>query len=156
MKKIITFVAVLAFTFSSTTPASASSQTLTIENVATVTFPTSVKLVSRGCQTINVKYTAPNLDATFGYIAFAISNADDQQVGGFWLNKGSLLTGAGPQLPTAKRLGTVKVKVCRNNWASASDENKGIRKKGTYEIWFTAVAQGEMSGPDIYSTITFK
>jgi len=136
-------------------PAFASEKTLEIPNVATITYPSTVKLVARGCQRIKFKYTAPNLDENFGYMVWAISDARDNQVGGVWFNKGKIMIQAGPQYPTAKRLGTVSVKICRNKWSTRWDDNIGA-KRGTYEVWLAAVPGGEMDAIDVYGTITFR
>jgi hypothetical protein len=137
------------------TPAVAGEKTLEIPNVATITYPSTVKLVPRGCQTIRFKYTAPDLDENFGYMTWAISDPRDNQIAGHWFNKGTIMIQAGPQYPTAKRLGTVKVKICRNKWSTRWDDNLGA-KRGTYEVWLAAVPGGEMDALEVYGTITFR
>jgi hypothetical protein len=153
MKKLIIAVIISgSLVLGSVHPAAAKSKTLEVPNVATITYPSQVKLKSEGCQTIKFRYTAPGLDDEWGYMMMAIRDQDDNQAGSFALNKGSEMILLAPQYRLAKRLGVVNVKVCREDWS----ENVGV-KKGIYEVWFTAAGTSDSDDwPDIYGTIRFK
>jgi len=154
MKRLIIAVMISgSLALGSVNPAlAAKSKTLEVPNVATITYPAQVKLKSKGCQTIKFKYTAPGLDDEWGYMMMAISDQDDNQAGSFALNKGTEVIALSPQYPLAKRLGVVKVKVCREDWSNNVGVNKGI-----YEVWFTATGTWDSDlWPDIYGTISFK
>ena len=117
MKKTgLIILATALISFASAVPASAKDKTISIPNVASITYPAVVKLADSGCQRITFRYKAPRVSKKYGYLAIALTDADGLNVGGGGLIRGSFLVQKYPQLQTLRNRGSFDLTVCRAPW----------------------------------------
>lgn len=117
MKKVlIATVLVGLLSVGVTNPAFARDKTIKIPRVATITYPSVVKLEDSGCQRIRFRYTAPRVSKNYGFLTVALTDADDLNVGGAALIRGSFFVQRYPQLQTLRKRGSFDITVCRAPW----------------------------------------
>ena len=159
MKKGLTvaiLVGLLQMGFSN--PAIAKDKTLSIPNVASITYPAVVKLVNSGCQTIRFKYEAKGVSKRFGFMSLILQDADGSDVGGAFFVRGPVLLEKYPIARPLKTKGFFPLKICRENWIDESLNNVEISEAwpSTMEIEFSAEPKRDVDiTPRVIGTIKF-
>jgi len=158
MKRALTlFILVGLLSLGLSNPAFAKDKTLTIPKVASITYPTVVKLVKSGCQTIRFKYQAQGVSRKFGLMTISMTDADGFSVGGALFVRGKTMREMYPNYRILKNKGTFRLKVCREPWV---DESLNVEISdawpSTVEIEFTASPKGDYDiTPRAIGTIRF-
>ena len=153
MRMLIRIFLILAF---GAPIAAASAEETTIPGFATLTYPNVVKLKKTGCQEVPFQYvTDENLPRENTVFFVAITPFNSKRPFGYaaWFSTQTYKrTNA---LPPMARIGTLKLKVCRNSFMYSSNATKktpGI-KPGTYQLYFNAsyvdAQTGELVGEKI-------
>jgi hypothetical protein len=113
---------------------------VTIEGFASLTYEDPVKLKTTGCQDIKFSYvTDDNLarENTVFLVQLVHKSKKIIYGGAVWF---STFTSKGPDaLPSMSRIGTLKIKICRNAWTmgtGASKEKLPAVVPGTYRLYF--------------------
>ena len=121
-------------------PTQAFADNASIEGFADISYQNPIKLKATGCQNLQFSYmTNDSLARENTVFLMQLVHKSKKIVygGAAWF---STLTSSGPDpLPSMPRIGKLKMKVCRNAWAS-SPEIKGISYQGVnpgqYRIYF--------------------
>lgn len=158
MKKVLAILILVGLaSLGFSNPAFAKDKTITIPKVASITYPTVVKLVKSGCQTIRFKYRAKGVSRNFGIMTIAMTDADGFSVGGALFVRGKAMTEMYPNYRILKNKGAFRLKVCRESWV---DESLNVEISdawpSTVEIEFTASPKGDYDiTPRAIGTIKF-
>lgn len=118
--------------------ANAATKTTVLPGFASLTYSNSIKLKSKGCQEIEFAYVVDEslpLENTV-FIVQLIHKTKKQIYGySYWFSDISTTDG----LPSMSRIGTLPMKICRNNWVvKAKSETMrylGV-KPGSYKLYF--------------------
>jgi hypothetical protein len=137
MRKAL-FCLMLVVVMGSMPPAHAAE--VTIEGFATLTYQDQVKLKVSGCQDLRFSYTTEEDLARENtvFLVQLVHKSKKQIYGGaVWFSE---FTSKGPDaLPSMSRIGTLKIKVCRNSWvmgAGALKEKFPAVSPGSYRLYF--------------------
>ena len=125
-KKILVSAIAVSLVFVNALPAQAASKTIKIGTIATVTYPTTVKLKSSGCQTFPVKFKS-----TKNYIPIWLATV------GLEDGNGNMAGGESFEGEEAKTTFTLNAKICRKAWDYSSDTRASGVKNGEYWLSFS-------------------
>jgi hypothetical protein len=137
--KLITVTTVLFLNaYLMTDQANAVTKTTVLPGFANLTYSDSIKLKSKGCQEINFSYVVdeslPLVNTAF--IVQLVHKTKKIMYGySYWFSDISTTDG----LPSMSRIGTIPMKICRNNWEvkAKTETTKYIGvKPGSYELYF--------------------
>jgi hypothetical protein len=140
--RILTFFIVFVLMFNSPTVVSAQ-ENITLPGYANFSFENPIRLNAKGCQNILLEYiTEDSLPRENTAMAISIDNGVPGDGIGYgqaaWLSK--MTYKGAPKIPYVwPRIGTLKLKVCRNNWTEGTGKNKVKWLKviaGNYDLTF--------------------
>lgn len=116
------------------------SKNLSAGDLVTISYPLSTSVPKNGCGRISIKYKVQNLPIDESAFYVVIEDDQNRLIGQeAWY--GTNFEGSVKAMPKA---GTLKIKVCRDMWTDAEEENTYYPVyKGTYSILLSAV--GDMS-----------
>jgi hypothetical protein len=135
-----------------------------IEGFANLTYEDSVRLNTARCQDLKFSYVTED-DLARENTVFLVQLVHKSKKliygGAVWFSK---FTSDGPDaLPAMSRIGTLKIKVCRNSWSLGTGENKEkfpAVKPGTYRLYFAGgyvdPESGEKTGDKVEVFRTLK
>ena len=93
----------------------ASTSTVKVGNLITVSYPKSVKLKSSGCQNIKVTYRIGKMSGfDYAYVGF-LDDADNLIGGDIVYETPDFATSQGRKI--SKKTGSVNIKICRSDWS---------------------------------------
>ena len=156
MGKIISICAAIVLATTAALPAHASSKTVNLGSLASVTFNSTVTLKASGCQKIKFNYQLKKVSTQDTVVSISINTPDGE------------LVGLADSYQSIKRIGSFTAKVCRKNWfnpdvvsdgSDGSQVNDGTMhaaRKGKYEIEVLILDTSSFSTDTGYSSITFK
>ena len=118
-------------------------ENITLSGYANFTFENPVRLKAKGCQNISLEYkTEDSLPRENTVMAISIDNGVPGDGIGYgqavWFSK-MTYKGAPKIAYVSPRIGTLKLKVCRNNWTEGTGKNKVKWLKviaGNYDLSF--------------------
>ncbi|CAB4684938.1 MAG: hypothetical protein F2660_02820 [Actinobacteria bacterium] len=139
MKKILAIFAATSLLIGLSMPASAAStKSLKVGNLITVTYPSSVKLKKSGCQLIPFSYRVGNMGGLdFGFVY--ILDDEDTPIGGDILYRTPEFAKYEGE-KTSKKSGKVNIKICRSAWVDGDEEKVGATK-GEFQVYVTTSKQ---------------
>jgi hypothetical protein len=130
--------ACIAISFSGLSQAHAAQKTTILENFVQINYSDSIKLKSKGCQELKFNYIIDDnlpLEKTVFIIQLVHKSKKIIYGYGFWFSDIDPDDG----LPSMSRIGTIPMKICRNNWQTKSDTGvtkyTGV-KPGDYDLYF--------------------
>lgn len=134
MKKVIAFAAAVSLLVAPTLPASAaSSKTIKVGSLVTVTYPATVKLKTSGCQKISFTYKIGRLGQEDAVYAGILDDSDNL-IGGYTFYQTPQVAELSG-LSVFKKTGTASFKICRKAWSEELDD-------GDFED-YTGATKGE-------------
>jgi hypothetical protein len=116
-------------------------ENVVLPGFANFSFSNSVILKTKGCQNLTFEFetldSLPRENTAMAVILY--NNVSDDLIHGYtgWFS--SLTYKGAPKFPVSPRIGTLKVKVCRNNWKAGTGDSRTKFLKvspGDYRVYF--------------------
>lgn len=153
MKKLIAVAAVACLlAVPSLSASAASTKTVKVGNLITVTYPSSVKLKASGCQLIPVSYKVGSMGSIdFSYAG--ILDDEDSLLGGEMLYRTPEMAKSNGY-KVSKKSGKINIKICRSDWAEdigdGEYEDHVGATKGEFQFYVTTSKQDNVGYIKLY------
>ena len=137
MRRVLIIVLTLSLSLG---VAPAKADDVTIPGFATINYSNVVKLKTKGCQELKFSYVTDEnlaLENTVFLVQLVHKSKKIVYGGAAWF---STFTSKGPEaLPSMPRIGSLKIKICRNSWVMGTGSNQQkypAVNPGTYRLYF--------------------